>query len=451
MEIEKPHSDRHLDPSSTTPKRAGHVNRPVPLRLNTFSRDSKAASSVTIIGAGPYGISTAAYLQFFGFSPRIFGTPMRRWLSQMPKSMLLKSEACASNLPDPQGHYTLARYCQEKGIPHFDYKVPLSREHFSGYALWFQQALVPQVEDVLVTAVVKDPSGFEIRLENGKTLRSANLIIATGLDQMAYRPIELSGLPRELCSHSADHYDLSKLKGKEVAVIGGGQSGLETAAILKESGASVTLIVRDPTLAWNRVPSTNHRSAYQRLRRPRSRLGEGLKTWAYDRAPLLFHWLPLQTRVSIVKTTLGPSGAWWLKERVVEKIPILLGHRICAAEVRNGRLALAISDQQNRQELVVDHVIASTGYRFDLQKLPFFSRELQIQIAQYEGAPRLSSNFESSVPGLYFTGLASAHSFGPLMRFLAGTDFTARTIATHLTHRHGRPRSFAAAHTCIEK
>jgi len=414
---------------------------------------SKAGPTVSIIGAGPYGVAIAAHLQFLGVDFRIFGSPMRRWLSQMPNSMILKSEACASSLPDPSGRYSLAQYCHDKGLTYYDYGVPLSREVFAGYALSFQQKLVPQVEETLVTAVNRHPSGYEIRLDSGETLRSAKVIVATGLDHMAQNPAELRDLPQELCSHSADHYDLSRFKGKEVAVIGGGQSGLETAAILKEEGASVSLVVRTPRLAWNRIPSTDRRSRYERLRRPRTQLGEGLKLWVYDSAPLLFHALPRQTRLSLVKTTLGPAGAWWLKERVVGQMPIFLGHHIRAVEVRGGRVALSITDQlAHAKDLLVDHVIAATGYKFDFQKLPFLSEQLKSQIAHEEGVPRLSPYFESTVPGLYFTSLASANSFGPVMRFLAGTPFTARRIASHLARgQHRRHAASAPAPKCLEK
>jgi hypothetical protein len=46
--------------------------------------------------------------------------------------------------------------------------------------------------------------------------------------------------------------------------------------------------------------------------------------------------------------------------------------------------------------------------------------------------PFLSTDFESSVPGLYFTGLAAAGSFGPLMRFMYGTEFAAQRISQHI-------------------
>jgi thioredoxin reductase len=377
---------------------------------------------------------------------------MRRWLTQMPKAMLLKSEGCASGLPDPEGRFGLVQFCREQGLPYTEYGVPLSREIFAAYALSFQQKFVPQVEDVLVTAVSNTDGGFQLSLSTGESLRSAQVIVATGMDQMERVPEQLSGLPPELCSHSAAHYDLSKFKGKEVIVIGGGQSALETAAILHEEGASVTVVVRAPAIAWNGLPSTHHRSLYQRLRAPRTQLGEGLQVWFYDNAPQLFRHLPRQVRISRVKVTLGPAGGWWLKDRIVGKVPILVGHQLRGGTPRNGRVELQFTDQNAQPKvLIADHVIASTGYRFNFEKLPFLDQSLKLRIRHEEQMPRLSSNFESSVPGLYFSGLASANSFGPVVRFIAGTGFTARRISAHVARDQRSPAvRLAPLQKCVE-
>jgi thioredoxin reductase len=414
--------------------------------------NSVSQTRVCIIGAGPYGLAIAAHLRHLGVDFRIFGSSMRRWLTQMPKAMLLKSEGCASGLPDPEGRHGLPQFCREVGLPFVEYGSPLSRETFAKYALSYQQKFVPQVEDVLVTAVSKTDSWFEICLSTGEKLRSDHVIIATGLDQMERTPERLGGLPSELWSHSAAHYDLSKFKGKEVVVIGGGQSGLETAALLKDEGASVTLVVRAPEIAWNKIPSMVHRSLYQRLRRPRTQLGEGLQLWVYDNAPQLFHRLPRGVRLSRVKASLGPAGGWWLKERVMGQLPILVGHQLSGADVRDGRVALQLTDPSGQSKvLAADHVIAATGYRFNFQNLPFLDQDLKSRIRHEEDVPQLSSYFESSVPGLYFTGLASANSFGPVMRFLAGTGFTARRISLHVV-RDERPTAapFAQPPACVE-
>lgn len=409
--------------------------------------------TVCIVGAGPYGVSIAAYLQFVGINFRIFGSPMRRWLTQMPKAMLLKSESsCASSLYDPTGFYTLERYCKDEGVPFPEYGTPVSREVFAQYALAFQRKLVPQVEDLAVTAIKKSPEGFELLLSNGKTLNAEKVIIATGMDHMAYIPEQLVRLPAESRSHSADHYDLSGFKDKDVTVIGGGQSGLETAAILHEEGASVRLLVRSPSLVWNSTPIKIHRSLYERVRRPRTRLGDGLGHWVYDNAPGLFCHLPQPVRLERVRTALGPAGAWWLKERIVGRLPILLGNYICEAEPRDGRVVLQVADHNRQtQKLITDHVIAATGYRFSLENLPFLSHSLKRQLRHEQGSPRLSPNFESSIAGLYFTGLGSANTFGPVMRFLAGADYTARRITRHLARgQQLRVGRFARSERCPE-
>ena len=77
----------------------------------------------------------------------------------------------------------------------------------------------------------------------------------------------------------------------------------------------------------------------------------------------------------------------------------------------------------------MDHVIAATGYRVDLGSLGLLSGELAGSVATVEGWPRLSARFESSVPGLFFSGLAAAATFGPMMRFVCGSDFTGSRVA----------------------
>jgi len=408
--------------------------------------------TVCIVGAGPYGISIAACAQFLGLQFRVFGSSMRRWLFQMPERMFLKSESCASNLYDPTGQYTLEYYCAEKAVAYPHYGTPVSRQLFAEYAVSFQQAIVPGVENVTVTSIDKLANGFALRLSSGETVEADNVVVATGLDYMAHIPAELAPLPTELCSHSAEHCEFRSFKNKEVIVIGGGQSALEAAAMLREDGASPRLLVRQPSLVWAPPLNKVRRSAFQRWRRPRTRYGDGLRPWVYDDMAGLFHHLPRQIRIGTVQTALGPAGAWWLKDRVVGKVPILAGQRIRAADTIGGRVVLRTADENGRiQELTADHVIAGTGYRFDLQKLPFLSDELKGRLRHENRTPVLSSNFESAVPGLYFAGVGSANSFGPAMRFLAGADFPARRISRHLARRYRlRTRTFAQPEKCLE-
>src|ERR1700686_1548261 len=91
-----------------------------------------------IIGAGPYGLSVAAHLRRKGIPFRIFGRPMDSWRAHMPKGMLLKFEGFASNIYDPDGDFTLADFCAEKGIEYRDSGLPVSLETFAAYGLAFR-------------------------------------------------------------------------------------------------------------------------------------------------------------------------------------------------------------------------------------------------------------------------------------------------------------------------
>ena len=68
----------------------------------------------------------------------------------------------------------------------------------------------------------------------------------------------------------------------------------------------------------------------------------------------------------------------------------------------------------------------------NLERLKFLNAEIRSQLKTVGGSPVLSSTFESSMPGLYFAGVAAANSFGPVMRFAFGAGFAARTLTRAL-------------------
>jgi lysine/ornithine N-monooxygenase len=153
--------------------------------------------------------------------------------------------------------------------------------------------------------------------------------------------------------------------------------------------------------------------------------------------PLVFHAMPLKLRTRAVERHLGPAPGWFMKERVVGQIPLLLGSTLTGVNVRDGKVHLEYkSANHDTSQLVVDHVIGATGYRVVVDRLSFINERLRSQIRTANGSPVLSRHFESSVNGLYLTGVASANSFGPLMRFACGARFTARRVAKRLGGRH---------------
>ena len=84
------------------------------------------------------------------------------------------------------------------------------------------------------------------------------------------------------------------------------------------------------------------------------------------------------------------------------------------------------------QRIETEHVIAATGYRADIRRLPFLSAGIKSQLKLFNNVPELSSHFESSVPGLLFVGSVAVGSFGPVLRFACGAKFTARRVSNYL-------------------
>ena len=123
-----------------------------------------------------------------------------------------------------------------------------------------------------------------------------------------------------------------------------------------------------------------------------------------------------------------------MKDKVVGRVPLLLGRELLAVAIEDSRVALTLSrkDGPHPEVLRVDHVIAATGFRVDLSRLTLLSPALRRDVAEYRGAPILTRNFESSVPGLYFIGPAAAASFGPMMRFTFGARYAARRLTRAL-------------------
>jgi thioredoxin reductase len=386
-----------------------------------------------IVGAGPYGLSVAAHLRHQGITFRIFGRPMDSWLQHMPKGMMLKSDGFASDIYDPEQAFTLRQFCAESGIKYADTGVPVQLETFCAYGLAFRDRMVPELEDKMVANVDRSPGGFVVRLEDGETIQARRVVLAIGITHFEYIPESLGQLPPEFLSHSARHREVEPFRGRSVIVIGGGASALDLAGLLQEAGAQVQLVTRRSELKFHSQPTGKPRSWWQQIRHPQSGLGPGMRSRFFADAPAAFYYLPEGLRLEIVRKTLGPSGGWFIRDKVIGKVPLHLSCTPQGADVHNGKVRLSIQAADgSKREVVAEHIIAATGYRVDLERLKFVSPEIRSKIKTVGGAPVLSTGFESSVQGLYFAGVAAANSFGPVMRFAFGAGFAARTIARAL-------------------
>ncbi|MBA2891406.1 NAD(P)-binding domain-containing protein [Nonomuraea soli] len=385
---------------------------------------------VAVVGAGPYGLSVAAHAIEAGLDVRVYGRPMNAWDKHMPVGMLLKSEPFASHLADPARRFTLAAFCETYGFP-YAYAQPTPVERFVDYGRWFADHNVgDRVSSTDVTSVERDGDLFLLTLATGDQVRSRCVVLAVGFLPFSRTPEPLRGLPGSLQAHSSQVHDLGEYAGQKVAVIGAGQSAIETASLLKEAGAHPYLVARTERLLWNSTPVAD-RGLLSRCLAPQSGLGTGWRSWTWSERPELVRHLPEKVRHHIVRTTLGPAGSWWLKDRFAG-VETILGAQVMQAEAQEGVSLSLRRSSGEASRLQVDRVIAATGYAVDLRRMALLSPLLRNAVDHRLQLPVLSKDFETSVPGLFMVGLAAAATFGPVMRFVHGARFAAATVAPAL-------------------
>lgn len=396
--------------------------------VHTRMRTTTQHCNVTVVGAGPYGLSLSAYLRVAGIEARVFGDPMSFWENHMPVGMCLRSNWGASHIADPRGELTLDAYCRENGN-HVGKPIPIER--FIAYGHWFQRKAVPNVEKRQVLTIKTADNGFEVQLGDGERFVTRSVIVAAGISTFAARPEEFSHISAELAFHSSEHNDLRKFRGRRVVIIGGGQSALESAALLKESGAEVEVIARQSRLNWVGLHARLHRLGMlsSLLYSTRDVGPAGISRLVA--APNVFRLFPRELQNRTAYRAIRPAGAGWLKPRLGD-VPISLGRRVVSAKERGGQIRLELDDHTER---VVDHVMLSTGFHVEISRYKFLAPSLLNQLKIVNGSPVLKRGLESSVAGLHFVGKPAAWSFGPLLGFVSGAEFASAEVVRHITRK----------------
>lgn len=401
---------------------------------------------VAIIGTGPHGLSLAAHLKARGIEFRIFGKPMGTWAEHMPKTMMLKSDGFASNLSAPARESTLKAWCARNDIAYADEGYPIPLDVFLSYAAWFRKRYVPELEDTMVTGLERDGDLYALTLETGERVAARNVVVAVGITWFHHTPDFLSRLPSDLVSHSYDHRDVSRFRGRDVAVIGGGASAVNLVDELANEGARAHIIARQPKIEYNRLPDAADQTLFARIQRPASGIGRGWRSMFCAQAPLLFYRLPDSLKQRAIRSHMQPSAGFYMRGKIEGRVATVLGRSVDNAEATNGKVTLTLLDGRGaREKRVFDHVVAATGYHPDMRRIPFLSKDLCERIALADGSPIISDAFETPARGLFMTGPAAMSSFGPLMRFMVGAEFAAPRVASRLEQRLGAAPAQRAA------
>ena len=390
--------------------------------------------NVAIVGAGPYGLSAAAYLKAAGIEPVVFGDPMSFWQNHMPAGMYLRSNFGASHIAHPKGEFSLGEYGRQTGDP---IGRPIPLECFVNYGHWFQRSAVPDIDARFVRSVETAARGFKVVLSDGGVITARRIVIATGIGAFATRPPEFANIPSSLASHTSEHTDLAKFKGQKVGVIGAGQSALESAALFKEAGIQVEVIARTTNLNWVGLhPRLHHLGIFSKMLYSNRDVGPaGISRLVA--APHLFRRFPRGFQNRTAYRAIRPAGAGWLQARVAA-VPITLGRKVVSASATESQLRLRLDDGTDR---LLDHALLATGFRVDVSRYPFLPPSLLKQLKTAEGFPVLGRGLESSIPGLHILGKPASWSFGPLLGFVSGAEFASNELVRFIARNQGSARN----------
>jgi hypothetical protein len=384
---------------------------------------------VAVIGAGPYGLSAAAYLKAAGVDVRIFGKPMEFWADRMPAGMLLRSPRVASNISDPSASHTLDAFESANGITP---AAPVPLETFVDYGRWFQRQLSPSLDHREVATVEVSGNGFRILLNDGTSFLSRRVVVAAGIGPFQQVPEVFRSLPSAQVTHCYSGFNVRTFAGRKVAVIGAGQSSLESAALLHEAGAEVELIARIAALRWiGQYPRLHHLGPISSMLYSRHDIGPaGISRLVA--APNLVRRIPLGLRDKIRTRAVRSAGSAWLPARLKD-VNIKTGCFVAEARSSGSQVRLKLNDGSVS---FVDHIILGTGYSVDISRYKFLPQAIVKQVQIFDGYPVLDSGFRSSVPGLHFIGAAAARTFGPLLYFVTGTEFSSIALTSEISkHR----------------
>ncbi|WP_144734400.1 alkyl hydroperoxide reductase subunit F [Extensimonas perlucida] len=195
--------------------------------------NAKEPFDVLIVGGGPAGAAAAVYAARKGIRT---GVAAERFGGQVLDTLDIENYISIPKTEGPQFAAALERHVRE-------YEVDIMN-------LQRAQALVP----------ASTPGGLiEVRMENGASLRAKAVILATGA---RWRNMNVPGEEqyRTKGVTYCPHCDGPLFKGKRVAVIGGGNSGVEAAIDLAGVVAHVTLLEFAPELKADAVLQRKLRS-----------------------------------------------------------------------------------------------------------------------------------------------------------------------------------------------
>ena len=379
----------------------------------------RESTPLLLVGAGPFGLSMAAYLKHKNVEHLHVGSSMDYWKNNMPKKMYLRS-ACDWHL-DPFNENTILQYLETKQLKQADVE-PLALDFYLGYTDWFQEQQKISPLEVWINRLDHEENHFNVFFNDGKTIQAEKVILAVGLRYFKNFPEPYSSMfPIERSHHTAEFVDFKSLKDKRVLIIGGRQSAFEWAGLIHEEGAkNIHLSYRHATPVF--VPSD--------------------WTWvnplldAMVDNPGWFRNLSQEEKDTVAKRMWAEGRLKlepWLSKRIIKESIHLHPQTTVTGceELPTKELQITLSDNTS---LLIDHIILATGYKVETAHLPLIANgNMANELKTKNGFPELDVSFQTSIPNLYITGFPAAQDFGPFFGFTAAARSSAKIIGHALT------------------
>lgn len=370
--------------------------------------DDRDCVDLAIIGTGPTGLSVAAWAQELGLSYCIFGEPLAFWKRHIAP-LPLRSPPASTNISTPRQGYRFVDFAQQHVI---DTEKSVSMAAFLAYASWFSGHHGIQPQPSFVDRLHATGDHWSLQHTDGR-IRARNVVVSVGLQTMQRQPAGLQAITPHW-SFVSDILDFSPFAGKNIAVLGGGQSAIEAALLASRAGANVTLVIRRSAIHY-RCLHTPSEWVYRNL---------------FKQSKRFIAYLPGRLQDRLLRYLLEGTVETSLEEIVTAaNIPILTQARVDARSVDDPRPAVF---QLQGAPFHVDHVLVAAGYDYDVHRLPFLS---STTLRQRGGLPLLDRYAMSSAAGLFFSGISTARRFGPQSQFVFGTGIVSPRIMQGVKRR----------------
>lgn len=328
--------------------------------------DGIAVEDVVIVGGGMAGLTLAAALRHAGVNARLVDRAPAGcegpWVTTARMQTLRSPKELSGPCLGLPALTFRAWYEARHGAAAWQTLAYIERLDWAAYLRWYRHVLGLAVDNERdVTAVEPRADGLvALRL---KSLRDAvtttalarHVVLATGRDGLGgpWVPAWAAQLPRNRWAHSSDRWEGETLRGRRVAVIGGGASAMDAAATALEHGAArVDLLIRRPDL-----PRVNRAKG----------IGNPGMAQGFCQLPDAWKW---RFRHAINVTQVPPPHLSTLRVSRHANAHFHFGAPVEAARQRADG-ALRLDTPQGA--LACDFVIFCTGFRIDWAQRPEFS------------------------------------------------------------------------------